>query len=154
MRTISSVLAFGLHLAFGISAAAAAPGGFNAVWHAGPKDDRDVVFQAYEKEGTCESLRAAPTLPLNFGAKGVKAGESRGPLQVKDLSFCLVFLKDWDKSDPYGETTSCASGTVEFAYDGQSKEYRGKYDLTMKNKAVRRGEFRAQLCTPAMPVKK
>ena len=85
----------------------------------------------------------------------LKAGASSGPLQVKDLSYCFLFLTfDENPKDPEGGTSSCVSGNVEFTYDAAAKEYSGKYDLKMKNKAARRGEFRAQLCKPTEPVKK
>lgn len=149
MRTTYSIVSCSLVLIFGASMALAAPGMSNASWNAGADDKGSLGFGIYEKEGSCEDFRRAQ--PLRVGMKNVKAGESGGPLQVKDLRFCLLFISD----KPVPESTpSCTSGTIEFAFDAKSNEYRGKYDLTMQNKAVRRGEFRAQLCRPAVPQKK
>ena len=129
-------------------AAIAAPGGTNASWNAGP----NLGFGIYEKEGSCEDFRNA--LPIRVGLKNVKAGASSGPVQVKDLNFCLLFVSDSDVRPPDYGTSSCASGSIEFSYDAATNEYHGKYDLTMKNKTVRRGEFRAQLCKAKEPEKK
>ena len=144
-----------LLLLAGAAPVLAAPGATKASWNAGPNGDKNVGFGIYEKEGSCEEFRAPSSLPLRVGTKDVKAGASSGPLQVKDLSFCLLFTDaEPPKSDPEGGTSSCASGSIEFSYDAKTNEYRGKYDFTMKNKMVRRGEFLAQLCKPAQPVKK
>jgi hypothetical protein len=137
-----------LFLLLGATAASAA--GTNASWNAGPNEKGTLGFAIYDKEGTCEEFRKA--LPLRIGMKKVKAGESSGPVQRKDLDFCLLFVSD--KADSPNSTTNCASGTIEFAFDEKANEYRGKYDLKMKNKMVRRGEFRAQLCKAPVPAKK
>jgi hypothetical protein len=147
-----ATLCCGLSVLAGVPAALAADE-INASWNSGRNDQGNVAFWIRGKGGTCEEQRKA--LPLVFGTKNLKAGGSSGPLQVKELSYCFLFLNfDEDRKDPEGGTSSCASGSVEFSYDAAKNEYRGKYDLTMKNKAVRRGEFRAQLCKPAAPVKK
>jgi hypothetical protein len=149
MQTRYSILSCSLVLLFGASTALAAAPITNASWNAGADDKGSVGFGIYEKEGSCEDFLRAQ--PLRVGMKSVKAGESGGPLQVKDLRFCLLFISD----KPVPESTpSCTSGTIDFAYDAKSNEYRGKYDLTMQNKAVRRGEFRAQLCRPPVSPKK
>ena len=124
----------------------------NASWNAGPNGQRDVGFGIYDKEGSCEDFKGA--LPIRVGMKNLKAGASSGPIQVKDLNFCLLFLSDTDVAPPNYGTSSCASGSIEFSYDAATNEYHGKYNLTMKNKAVRRGEFRAQLCKPNEPERK
>jgi hypothetical protein len=112
-----------------------------------------LAFWIRGKGGSCEEQKDA--LPLVFGTRNLKAGASSGPLQVKDLSYCFLFLNSReDLKDPEGGTASCTSGSVEFSYDAASNEYHGNYDLTMKNKAVRRGNFRAQLCKPQEPEKK
>lgn len=149
MRTTCAIVSCSLVLVFSATTALAAPGISNASWNAGPDDKGSLGFGIYEKEGSCEDFRRAQ--PLRVGMKNVKAGESGGPLQVKDLRFCLLFISD----KPVPESTpSCTGGTIEFAFDAKANEYRGKYDLTMENKAVRRGEFRAQLCRPPVPQKK
>ena len=131
----------------------AAPAEIDASWNSGRNDQGNVAFWIRGKGGSCEEQKSA--LPLVFGTRNLKARASSGPLQVKDLSYCFLFLTDReDPKDPQGGTSSCASGSVEFSYDAATSQYRGKYDLTMKNKAVRRGEFRAQLCKPAAPAKK
>lgn len=150
MRATFATLFCSLSLLGG--AAIAAPGATNASWNAGPNGQRDVGFGIYDKEGSCEDFRNA--LPIRVGLKNVKAGASSGPVQVKDLNFCLLFVSDSDVRPPDYGTSSCASGSIEFSYDAAANEYRGKYDLTMKNEAVRRGEFRAQLCKPKEPEKK
>ena len=144
-----AALVCSLPLLVGASPAIAAPGGTNASWNAGPHEKGNVGFGIYEKEGSCEDFRRA--LPLRVGTKNVKAGESSGPLQVRDLNFCLLFVSDKPDRD---STPSCARGSIEFSFDAKANEYLGKYDLTMKNKAVRRGEFRAQLCKSPVPAKK
>jgi hypothetical protein len=147
MRTTLTVIGCSLVLLFAASTAPAAPPITNASWNAGPEDKGSVGFGIYDREGSCEDLLRAQ--PLRVGLKNVKAGESGGPVQVKDLRFCMLFVSDVPEKTP-----SCTSGTIEFAFDAKSNEYRGKYDLTMKGKIVRRGEFRAQLCRPPMPEKK
>ena len=144
----SAIAMCGLTLLFGADLALAADK-TNASWNAGPKEEGNLGFGIYEKEGTCEEFRSA--LPLRVGMKGLKAGQSNGPIAVKDLNFCLLF--ESDSPDPKS-IPSCASGSIEFTFDAKTNEYRGKYDLTMKDKVVRRGEFRAQLCKSAVPVKK
>lgn len=144
----SAIVMCALALLFGANFALGA-GKTNASWNAGPKEEGNLGFGIYDKEGTCEEFRSA--LPLRIGMKALKAGQSSGPIQVKDLNFCLLF--ESDKPDP-SSTPSCASGSIEFTFDAKTNEYRGKYDLTMKDKVVRRGEFRAQLCKSAVPVKK
>ena len=155
MRATFAVLFCGLFLLPGAAAAAAAPGAANASWNSGSKEQGDVAFWIRNKEGSCEEQKSAP--PLVFGAKNVKARASSGPLQVKELSYCFLYLPEAavkNPKDPDGGTSSCASGNVEFSYDAAANEYRGKYDLTMKNKMVRRGEFRAQFCKATEPTKK
>ena len=49
---------------------------------------------------------------------------------------------------------NCARGTIELSFNTKANEYRDKYDLTMKVKAVHRGEFCARLCKPLAPAKK
>jgi hypothetical protein len=151
VRATFAALCCGLTLLGIATAAVAAPGATNASWNSGPDGKRDVGFGIYQKEGSCEDFKSA--LPIRIGMKNLKAGASSGPVQVKDLNFCLLFVSESAAPPDYG-TSSCASGSVEFSYDAATNEYHGRYDLTMKNKAVRRGEFRAQLCKPAEPVKK
>lgn len=152
MKTTFAVLICGLSLAAGITAAIAATGAANASWNAGTKGQGNVAFWIRDKGGTCENQKSA--LPLVFGTKNLKAGISGGPLQVKDLAYCFLYVSDPTVKDPDGITSNCANGSVEFSYDAQANQYLGKYDLTMKNKAVRRGEFRAQFCEPKEPTKK
>lgn len=144
MRVKFSTCLYSLLLLTGATAALGATGVANATWSAGPKGQGPVGFGIYEKEGSCEDLRSAQ--PLRIGTKNLKAGASSGPLQVKELDFCVLFVADPTTAKPDGVTSNCASGSIDFSYDAQAKEYLGKYDITMKNKAVRRGEFRAQLC--------
>jgi len=130
----------------------AAPGETNASWNAGPNGQRDLGFGFYDKAGSCEDFRNA--LPIRVGMKNLKAGASSGPVQVRDLNFCLLFISDADVRPPDYGTSSCVGGSVEFSYEALSNEYRGKYDLTMKNKAVRRFEFRARFCESGEPARK
>lgn len=137
----------------GIPAATAAPSELNASWNAGRNDQGNVAFWIRGKGGSCEEQKKS--LPLVFGAKNLKAGASSGPLQVKELSYCFLYLTNVENpKDPEGGTSSCVRGSVEFTYDAAAKEYSGKYDFTMKNKAAIRGDFRAQLCKPTEPAKK
>ncbi len=155
MKKTFAALFTALLLCAGVTPVLAASSATNSSWNAGPNGDKSVGFGIYEKEGSCEEFRTPSFLPLRVGTRDVKAGVSSGKLQVKDLSFCLLFvLAEPPKSDPEGGTSSCASGSIEFSYDAKANEYYGKYDLTMKNKMVRRGEFRAQLCKPSAPAKK
>jgi hypothetical protein len=152
LRTAFAALSCSLFL-LAAAPALAAPGELNASWNSGRNDQGNVAFWIRGVGGSCEEQMKA--LPLVFGAKNLKAGASSGPLQVKELSYCFLYLNsDANPKDPEGGTSSCVSGSVEFAYDAVASEYSGKYDLTMKNKAVRRGEFRAQLCKPREPAKK
>ena len=152
MRAIYAAVVCSLFLLTGARAVVAAPGVTNATWNYGTKGQGAGGFGIYDKEGSCEDLKSAQ--PLRIGTKNLKAGASSGPLQVKDLNFCILLISDPTTKDPDGVTSNCASGSIEFSYEAQAKEYRGKYDFTMKNKTVRRGEFRAQLCEPKVPVKK
>jgi hypothetical protein len=102
-----------------------APGAPNASWNAGRDDKGTVAFWLRNKEGACEEQKTV--LPLVFAPKGIKAGASSGPLQVKELSYCFLYLKDAkDEKDLEGATSNCASGSVELAYDAAANEYRGK----------------------------
>lgn len=155
MRAMFAALFCGLFLLTGAMAAVAAPGEINASWNSGSKDQGNVAFWIRGKGGSCEEQKSA--LPLVFGTKNVKAGASSGPLQVKELSYCFLFVSDSVVEDPKdleGGTSSCVSGSVEFSYDAAANEYHGTYNLTMKNKTARRGEFRAQLCKPVKPARK
>lgn len=155
MRATFGALFCCLFLLGGVTAAVAAPGAVDASWNSGSRDQGDVAFWIRNKEGSCEEQKSV--LPLVFGAKNLKAGASSGPLQVKELSYCFLFLTGATANDPKdaeGGTSSCVSGSVEFSYDAAANAYRGKYDLTMKNKAVRRGEFLAQYCKPGVPAQK
>ncbi|HUQ26754.1 MAG TPA: hypothetical protein VM140_13880 [Burkholderiales bacterium] len=146
-------MCFGLSVLGCAPAAFAEPGEIDASWNSGRNDQGNVAFWIRGKGGSCEEQKSA--LPLVFGTRNLKAGASTGPLQVKDLAYCFLFLNSReDLKDPEGGTSSCTTGSVEFSYDAATNEYRGKYDLTMKNKAVRRGDFRAQLCKPPEPEKK
>jgi len=152
LRTAFAALSCGLSL-LAAAPALAAPGELNASWNSGRNDQGNVAFWIRGVGGSCEEQMK--TLPLVFGARNLKAGASSGPLQVKELSYCFLYLNSGaNPKDPEGGTSSCASGSVEFTYDAAASEYSGKYDLTMKNKDVRRGEFRAQLCKPREPAKK
>lgn len=152
MKTTLAVLFCGLSLLSGITAAVAAPGAANASWNSGSKGQGNVAFWIRDKEGSCEEQKSA--LPLVFGTKNLKAGTSGGPLQVQELAYCFLFVSDATVNDPDGGISSCVNGSIEFFYDAQANQYHGKYDLTMKNKAVRRGEFRAQFCEPGGSAKK
>ena len=145
MRVMYAVLFCSLSLLAGITAAVAAP---NASWNFVAKEQGNVAFWIRDKEGSCEEQKNAT--PLVFRTKNLKAGAASGPLQVKELAYCFLLDPDIGTDASF----NCASGSVEFTYDAAANEYRGKYDLTMKNKAVRRGEFHAQFCAPTTPVKK
>jgi len=145
MRATYGALFFSLSLLAGSTLTFAAEGAANATWNAGVKNQGDVTFGIYDKEGSCESLKSA--LPIRVGMKNLKAGAPSGPLQVTDLRFCLFFFADPTPGSPDAyDADSCGKVRIEFSYDAQANEYRGKYDLTMKRQAVRRGEFRAQYC--------
>lgn len=155
MKTICAVLFCALSLAIGVTAVVAAPGAANASWNAGSKGQGNVAFWIRDKEGSCEEQKSA--LPLVFGTKNLKAGTSSGPLQVQDLAYCILLVSEPANKKPDGskdDSSNCASGSVEFSYDAAANQYLGKYDITMKNKTVRRGEFRAQFCEPKEPAKK
>lgn len=148
MKTTFVTLCCSLLVLCSTTSAVAAPGA-NASWNSGSKGKGNVAFWIRNKEGSCEEQKNA--LPLVFATKSLKAGSSSGPLPVKELSYCFLFLTDTpDPNDSDGGTSNCKSGSVEFTYEAATNEYRGKYDLTMKNQAVHRGEFRAQLCMPTV----
>jgi len=153
MRATFVALICSLFLLAGTTAAVAAPGAANAIWNARAKDNSVAVW-IYDKEGSCEELRKGGAQPLAIGTKNLKAGAASGPLPVKELNYCILFVADATAANPEGVSTNCASGSIEFSYDAQANEYRGKYDMTMKDKTVRRGEFRAPFCKAAEPVKK
>jgi len=148
LKTTFAALCCSLLALCSTTSAVAAPG-VNASWNSGSKGKGSVAFWIRNKEGSCEEQKSA--LPLVFGTKNLKAGSSSGPLPVEELSYCLLFLTDApDPNDPDGDSSNCKSGSVEFTFEAATNEYRGKYDLTMKNRDVRRGEFRAQLCMPTV----
>jgi len=148
VRAKFAALCCGLSVLSSVSAVAADE--INASWN--DARNGNVAFWIRGTGGSCEEQKSA--IPLVFGTKNVKAGTSSGPLQVKDLSYCFLFLTRAENLKHDEDAISaCTSGSVEFSYDAATNEYRGKYNLTMKNKAVHRGEFRAQLCKPLRPAK-
>lgn len=122
--------------------------------YSGSKGVGAVAFRIYDKEGSCEELRAGNPQRVVGGTKNVKSGAPSGPLQVKQLSYCIPFVSDPTDKNPAGVDSNCASGSIDFSYDAKANEYLGKYDITMKNNMLRRGEFRAQFCKPKEPAKK
>ena len=107
MRTAFATLSCSLFL-IAAAPAAATPGEINASWNSGRNDQGNVAFWIRGKGGTCEEQTKA--LPLVFGTKNLKAGTSSGPLQVRELSYCFLFLnREEDPKDPEGGTSSCGS---------------------------------------------
>jgi hypothetical protein len=155
MRRKFSVVLLGFAFLAGPMASIAATGAANASWNSGSNGQGNLAFWIRDREGSCDEQRSVA--PLVFAAKALKAGASSGPLQVKELRYCMLFAPDSAEKIPDGSkdaVSNCTSGSVEFSYEAKTNEYQGKYDLTMKNNVVRRGEFRAQFCAQKKAVKK